>query len=541
MSQAMKSMNPALGATGSADPLTGGGFSLASYLPALLPIIGAALMVAARIKMGASAVPNDGALIVLALLCYIIAAASLMTNFWAPVGFLQRLGVWVGSAGVFFNLSSWLIRWVAAGDRENWIRMTNQITGEYHFWWFFSYIPFANLYDLSIAFGFGAGIATMLLSHRENGRFVGALSLPLISLILLLAIFIGNNFINLPPVLDSYWRPIHVGVASLSYGVALVSFALAVVFLLKDGVKVEQMAMVVAVSLLVVYGFVWLMGGIKAFNPFTLSYGLNPVILHTGGAFNTGARVALPGVGALMTVAMVLFMASAVAFALNHYRNQETAGRWGHWMLRGSLVLQALGVGLLFYRIKTMTGIGSLVGEDQYYQIAKTLMGKDAANQSVQNLINAGANWMQGNRASLVLDVRGNPVEVAAIISLLVVTLFLVLFSIRTDKIRASLPPLEKIDSMIYKTVGVAFAGLAILLVTGAVWANESWGRYWGWDAKETGALVAWLAYAGYLHTRIAHGWSGRRSAYFALVGFLLVIFTYLGVSYILPGLHSYA
>jgi ABC-type transport system involved in cytochrome c biogenesis permease subunit len=87
----------------------------------------------------------------------------------------------------------------------------------------------------------------------------------------------------------------------------------------------------------------------------------------------------------------------------------------------------------------------------------------------------------------------------------------------------------------------VAFAGLAILLVTGAVWANESWGRYWGWDSKETGALVAWLSYGGYLHSRIAHGWSGRRSAYFALIGFLLVIFTYLGVSYILPGLHSYA
>ena len=60
-------------------------------------------------------------------------------------------------------------------------------------------------------------------------------------------------------------------------------------------------------------------------------------------------------------------------------------------------------------------------------------------------------------------------------------------------------------------------------------------------DPKETGALVAWLSYAGYLHTRIAHGWSGRSSAYFALLGFLLVIFTYLGVSYILPGLHAYA
>ncbi|NBO66244.1 MAG: hypothetical protein EBU88_15615, partial [Acidobacteria bacterium] len=274
MSQAIKSMNQSFPTTTGNSP---GGLTVASYLPAALPLIGAALMVAARIKMGAGAVPNDGTLIVLALLCYIIAAGALVTNFWAPINLLQRLGVWVGSLGVFFNLSSWLVRWVAAGDREGWIRLTNQITGEYHFWWFFSYIPFANLYDLSIAFSFGAGIATMMLSFRDNGRFVGALSMPLMSLILLLAIFIGNSFINLPPVLDSYWRPIHVGVASLSYGVALVSFALAVIYLLKDGVRSEQMTLAVVGSLIITYGFVWLMGGIKAFNPFTLSYGLNPV------------------------------------------------------------------------------------------------------------------------------------------------------------------------------------------------------------------------------------------------------------------------
>ena len=120
-------------------------------------------------------------------------------------------------------------------------------------------------------------------------------------------------------------------------------------------------------------------------------------------------------------------------------------------------------------------------------------------------------------------------------------TLFVILFSFRTERLRATLPPLERLDSLMYKTASVAFAMLAMLLITGAVWANESWGRYWGWDSKETGALVAWLTYAAFLHTRIARGWSGRRSAYFALVGFLLVIFTYLGVSYLLPGLHSYA
>ena len=103
---------------------------------------------------------------------------------------------------------------------------------------------------------------------------------------------------------------------------------------------------------------------------------------------------------------------------------------------------------------------------------------------------------------------QANPVEIAALITGLVATLFVIFFGIRTERVRANLPALEKLDNLIYKTVG-GFRRSCILLVTGAVWANESWGRYWGWDAKETGALVAWLAYAGYLHTRIAHGWSG--------------------------------
>ena len=103
------------------------------------------------------------------------------------------------------------------------------------------------------------------------------------------------------------------------------------------------------------------------------------------------------------------------------------------------------------------------------------------------------------------------------------------------------MPDREKIDSLMYKTGGVTFAGLALLLMTGAIWANESWGRYWGWDSKETGAFVAFLTYGAFLHVRISHGWTGRAAAYFAIVAFLLIVFTYLGVSYLLPGLHSYA
>ena len=139
------------------------------------------------------------------------------------------------------------------------------------------------------------------------------------------------------------------------------------------------------------------------------------------------------------------------------------------------------------------------------------------------------------------MSLSTNPVEVAALITALVGTLFVLFFGFRTEKLRERLPSLESLDNLMYKTACLAFAGLAMLLITGAIWANESWGRPWGFDSKETGALIAWLTYAAFLHTRIARGWKGRSSAYFAIVGFLLVIFTYLGVSYLIKGLHSYA
>ncbi|HEY6399831.1 MAG TPA: cytochrome c biogenesis protein CcsA [Blastocatellia bacterium] len=542
MGQAIKSINAAMSATEAAAPQIGlGKFPFANFLPAILPLAGALLLLGARIQFGGSALPSDGRMVIWALLCYIFAAAALTTNFWAPIGFLQRLGLWTGSLGLFFNLSGWLMRWVEAGDRESWIRITEN--GKT----FFSYTPLTNLSDYSVAFEFGAAFTTLLISNRPNTRFLGAISFPLIMLVLLMAVFIGSHFVNLPPVLDSYWRSIHVGVASMSYGIALVSFALAVVYLIKDGLKPEAVGVAVTAFFITGYVVVWLMGGFKAFDPLSFSYGLNPVLAGPEGVNNIAARIPLPGAGLFHGLSLLTLIGMAVCFLLRIFKNNEGAGRIGHWLLRGSLIFQVVTIGLFFYHVKTMTDIGSAVGRDQYYQIGYQLAPENnqgqslAAGQPAENVIAVGEDFMSRNGSLLVLDLRGNPIEIGSLFAMLVATGFVALIGFRNEKLRANLPALEKIDSLIYKTVGVAFAGLAILLVTGAVWANESWGRYWGWDSKETGALVAWLSYAGYLHTRIAHGWSGRRSAYFALLGFLLVIFTYLGVSYILPGLHSYA
>src|SRR5687768_4978338 len=189
----------------------------------------------------------------LALACYILSALFYLTNLYAPSEMARRIGLWSAALGVFFNLSSWLVRWVAGYERE--LEML-RASGNPENPWLFRYIPLANLYDFSLAFAFGAGITTLFLARRKNFQFLSAFSLPLAALILVLARFIGGEFIDLPPVLDSYWRPIHVGVASLSYGIAMVCFAVAVIYLLKDKAKPEAMAIWSSVFALGVIAFI---------------------------------------------------------------------------------------------------------------------------------------------------------------------------------------------------------------------------------------------------------------------------------------------
>jgi len=98
----------------------------------------------------------------------------------------------------------------------------------------------------------------------------------------------------------------------------------------------------------------------------------------------------------------------------------------------------------------------------------------------------------------------------------------------------------EMLDEVGYKTVAIGFPLLTVGIITGAVWANAAWGTYWSWDPKETWSLITWLFYAAFLHARYTRGWRGARAAILSIVGFLAVIFTYLGVNLLLSGLHSY-
>ncbi|MDT7543478.1 MAG: hypothetical protein QOE33_3382 [Acidobacteriota bacterium] len=518
------------------------GSTFVSYLPTVLAVGGAVLLALLRVRASGEHFISDGALMMLALACYLTAAVFHLTNLYAPAPLFQRLGLWAATGGVFFNLASWAVRWVEAHDRE--LSIITRQGGEMP--WAFRYIPFANLYDLSLAFAFGAGLATLLIAYRPSFRFLGALSLPLAALILVLARFMGNEIVNLPPVLDSYWRPIHVGTASLSYGVALVCFAVAVVYLLKDGVKTEAMAIWTSLFALAVFATV---GHFMVFSPATFgTYGASvQVATAAGKGVPIPVRADVPFVGWMIFASGLLLAGVVFSFARYVLRGDAKARRVGHALLKLSVATQIAGVVSLGAQLKSLTNVASLVNPRQYAALGAYIYEQQGvAQQQIASvgdaqLARAGAEFIQTRGPQLFLNMQSNPVEVSALITALAGTLFVLLFSFRTEKLRSALPSLDKIDSLMYKTGGIAFAGLALLLITGAIWANESWGRYWGWDSKETGAFVAWLTYGGFLHARIARGWTGRPSAYFAIVAFLFVIFTYLGVSYLLPGLHSYA
>src|SRR5215207_6437245 len=300
------------------------GARLSSYLPAAVALLGAVALMLLRIQAGpAGIVKSDSGLMLFALAAYLIAAVFYLVNLYAPSTLFEKIGLGSATLGVMMNLGSWLVRWIAYREHDVAIWL-QQNKPEAEWPWVFRNIPFANLYDLSLAFAFGAGAATLLIAHRKNFRFLGARSLPLAALILVLARFIGGEIANLPPVLDSYWRPIHVGVASLSYGVALVCFALAVVYLLKDALPTEAMAVWTSLFALTVFATV---SHFSVFSPSTFGqYGASTFFAGAGGGRSAlPLKATLPYVGWLIVAAGALLVGASVLFVRHVYRADERA------------------------------------------------------------------------------------------------------------------------------------------------------------------------------------------------------------------------
>jgi len=519
MSQAIKPTKPMVG-----DIELSFGGKLAGFVPVIAPMLLALSFLMARLYIGPKGLLYEGALTVLTLICYISASVILVTNLFVRENILQKLGLWSTALGVAFNFSGWMMRWIEAGDAEGWKEGINGV---------WRYFPLDNLYPLTLGFCFGGAMTTLVIIRKAKYQHLGAMSMPIVTVILTVAMMLGNHISTLPPILDSYWRPIHVSIATIAYGVCLVSFGLAVAYLLRDGVRTEALGIATALYGLLIYFTVG-----RSQVPFNMEYGSSMMM----GRSSFPVRTTLPGVGPLMELALIAIGLALVLFIVDWFRRDVKINRLA-WRLFGvAAAVQATVLGVLFYQLKY---VDNLVARVPLSELPK--FGEWLATQNPEAGVQPGQyamvaqNFLQERGNQLTVSAQSNPVEIGGLIGLFVALLLVALFAWKREKVVSALPQLPQIDALLYRTVGVAFPLLSLLLITGAVWANESWGRYWGWDSKEVGALVAWMSYAGFLHTRIAHGWRGRRSAYFALLGFALVIFTWLGVSFLLPGLHSYA
>ncbi|MFH1887983.1 MAG: c-type cytochrome biogenesis protein CcsB [Pseudomonadota bacterium] len=219
--------------------------------------------------------------------------------------------------------------------------------------------------------------------------------------------------------------------------------------------------------------------------------------------------------------------------------------RWweSHQMGMGHIPLTNMYESLVFFAMVTMAvslvlerqyrirALGAVVAPFAFLAMAYASL-KDAGQVPLVPALQS--NWLTAHVFTAFLGYAG----FAAATGLAV--MYLLKKSGPDSGIGRSLPEAPVLDQLMYQNILLGFLFLTVGIITGAVWANSAWGRYWSWDPKETWSLITWLIYAALIHLRLVRGWIGKRTAIFAIVGFAAVLFTWFGVNY-LSGLHSYA
>jgi ABC-type transport system involved in cytochrome c biogenesis permease subunit len=370
-----------------------------------------------------------------------------------------------------------------------------------HRWYMSGRPPFASIYEMLLSFVWTVALLTVVAEKKYGVRIVGSITMPLAVVSVILMQLLPSEVRPLVPALQSTWLHVHVTLAMLSYAACAVSFAIAMMFLIKDNFGTENFQFwtsVMTAGIFVSIVATRFRGGALSVTGWDLE--------RKADAMENGVRffVNIPDLGWLFVLAA---LGALIPLALNVYakiRKSEQAYGWADKGMFISILLQAATLGAFVLRARA----GTYLTED-------------------------------GTAIPTVL--AASPFILGGVICSLFASLLYLMLLWRRSDLQRMLPSAETLDRVTYKTICIAFPLLTGMIAAGAYWANRTWGSYWSWDPKEDWAAITWLIYAAYLHMRITRGWRGRRAAYFAIFGFAVVIFTFLGVTYLLPGLHAYA
>ena len=437
---------------------------------------------------------------------------------------IKRLATGLAMLGLLLH-SSWLLfRWYVTGTTEYMARVAVGDTphGLAKLYIYISHPPYTNLYESLIFVSWALMVFYLVIEAKWKLRPVGIGALGVTLMALFEAFIVTEKQAHaLVPALQSYWILIHVWFLFLSYSLFMIAAFVALMFLIKVGTHSAQMGKWLSVAAAAVLAMT---GGSSLF--LHGSFGLTPSTWNHGSwqpvhYFPEGAQkgvklfVGVPGAGWLMLLAIAVLLGTAVALHLDGRGEDRGLGNRGMKVLYAAIA--ALGAGLLLLLIKAL-------GHAKATLPAFDGTLAQGVNPSTA-IFHTNSNYGLGLVALIFVLLAG----------------FVGLVASR-ERISEALPDPKRLDELTYKVVVAGFPLLSIGIVLGAMWAYEAWGRYWGWDPKETWALITWFVYAIYLHTRITLGWTGKPGAALAVAGFAVVIFCYMGVNLGLTGegLHTY-
>jgi ABC-type transport system involved in cytochrome c biogenesis permease subunit len=372
-----------------------------------------------------------------------------------------------------------------------------------HRWYIAGHPPFASIYEMLLSFVWTVAALTLIAERKYKVKVIGTVTMPLAVTGVILMQLLPSAVHPLVPALQSTWLHVHVTLAMLAYAACALSFALAMMFLIQDQMKTETFLALTSGVVTAIY--------IGIMTRFEKWGGLAVVAWDAQNkeeiSISRGVKlmVTIPDLGWVFLLVLLASAAPLAIYAWAKWKQHEDFFTIANRAVFVSLALQVIALGAFILRTRS----GFYLSPDADGAFSTTL----AASPFILSGLTTG---------------------------ILASLLYLMLYWRRHDLERL-LPSADGIDRMTYKTIGIAFPLLTAMIAVGAYWANQTWGSYWSWDPKETWAAITWLVYAGYLHMRITRGWRGRRAAYFAILGFAVVMFTFFGVTYLLPGLHAYA
>jgi ABC-type transport system involved in cytochrome c biogenesis permease subunit len=446
---------------------------------------------------------------------------------------LDRAATALAALAVTVHTAYLVTRWVAAGRMEILARQaTGDVLSSYdRFWFMVSHPPYTNLFDALNFVAWAMMVCYLIIERKWGLRIVGVLAVALALVAMGEASLVTDKQIEpLVPALQSYWILIHVGMLFVSYSLFTLGAICALLYLVRTGTPTAILGGVqgAAAALLLA-----LVGGTKLLfgATFQMAPGWEHQIasrLHPGKllAVTTAVHVVPPGtdkavkfltpvagVGPFLLAAVLLLAAGAVVYLRARKGPEEGVHGRGYKIVAAGFALLTLGLALLVYRILS----------------------------SHEIVLPEGVRLAPGEHGPFRLGLASN-YALGLIALVWGTTLGFLLTTPLRDRISAALPDPRKLEDITYRVIIAGWPLLTVGIVMGGMWANEAWGRFWGWDPKETWALITWVVYAGYLHTRITLGWAGKRPAAIAVFAFAVVVFTFMGVNLGLTGegLHTY-